>query len=67
MDNKLNVLLLGNSGVGKSTLINAVLAKELAASGAGRSVTSRIAVYETEEIPCPENMRGSPFREFKPI
>lgn len=50
-----NVLVIGNSGVGKSTLINAVLgndAKEIAQTGIGTSgVTKELRIYESESIP----------------
>ena len=47
-----NVLIMGNSGVGKSTLINSVLGKEVAKTSWGpSSTTSRIDSYENDEIP----------------
>lgn len=50
-----NVLVIGNSGVGKSTLINAVLgdgAKEIAPTGIGISGTTKdLKIYEDESIP----------------
>ena len=50
-----NVLVVGNSGVGKSTLINAVLgddAKEVAPTGIGISgVTKDLKIYEDDSIP----------------
>ena len=46
-----NVLVVGNSGVGKSTLINAVLGEEKAATGFGiKGTSSEITVYEGEGI-----------------
>ena len=40
-----NVLIMGNSGVGKSTLINSVLGKEVAKTSWGpSSTTSRISI-----------------------
>lgn len=47
-----NVLVIGNSGVGKSTLINAVLGKEKAVTGWGaEGTTKELRIYESEEIP----------------
>ncbi len=46
-----NVLVVGNSGVGKSTLINAVLGEKKAAAGFGiKGTSSEITVYKGEEI-----------------
>ena len=47
-----NVLVIGNSGVGKSTLINAVLGEKRAETGWGTSgTTSKLSIYESEKIP----------------
>lgn len=47
-----NVLVIGNSGVGKSTLINAVLGEEKAETGWGtKGTTDRLEIYESNEIP----------------
>ncbi len=47
-----NVLVIGNSGVGKSTLINAVLGEEKAETGWGtKGTTDELAIYESEIIP----------------
>ncbi len=46
-----NVLVVGNSGVGKSTLINAVLGENKAATGFGiKGTSSEITVYKGEDI-----------------
>ena len=46
-----NVLVIGNSGVGKSTLINAVIGNEEAATGRGSEGTTRdLKIYTAEEI-----------------
>ena len=42
-----NVLVIGNSGVGKSTLINAVLGEDVAKTGWGTNgTTDRLEIYE---------------------
>lgn len=46
-----NILIVGKSGVGKSTLINAVFEGNLATTGIGRPVTSSIKEYKKEGIP----------------
>lgn len=50
-----NVLVIGNSGVGKSTLINAALgdeAKEYAITGKGiAGTTEKLRIYESTKIP----------------
>ena len=46
-----NVLVIGNSGVGKSTLINAVLGAEVAETSWGKAGTSQLAIYESDEVP----------------
>lgn len=47
-----NVLVIGNSGVGKSTLINAVLGDEAALTGRGtKGTTTELQIFENEEIP----------------
>lgn len=47
-----NVLVIGNSGVGKSTLINAVLGEECAETGWGTSgTTDHLKVYKSDELP----------------
>ena len=45
---RLNILVAGKSGVGKSTLINSVFGKEVAKTGDGEPVTSRICKNEKE-------------------
>ena len=50
--NKGNVLVIGNSGVGKSTLINAVLGEERAKTGWGTEGTTKaLEIYEGKSLP----------------
>ena len=47
-----NVLVIGNSGVGKSTLINAVLGDDRAVTGFGTAGTTKeLSIYESEKLP----------------
>lgn len=48
---KVNVLLAGLAGVGKSTLVNAVLGARVAGTGIGRSVTRNITCYDYGDSP----------------
>lgn len=50
-----NVLVIGNSGVGKSTLINAVLGEEKAKTswGGSRGTTDKLEIYESESGAIP--------------
>jgi uncharacterized protein (DUF697 family)/predicted GTPase len=41
-----NIAVVGNAGVGKSTLINAMFGFDIAKTGVGRRVTEEIAYYE---------------------
>ncbi|WP_051198304.1 GTPase [Bifidobacterium sp. AGR2158] len=47
-----NVLVLGNSGVGKSTLINAVIGDDVAKTSFGTSGTTKeLSIYESPSVP----------------
>lgn len=46
-----NIMLSGITGVGKSTLVNAVFGEDLAKTGVGAPVTQNIAVYEKDGVP----------------
>ncbi|WP_304748678.1 YcjF family protein [Dubosiella newyorkensis] len=49
--NTLNILVIGKSGVGKSTLINTMFRGELAKTGLGRPITQEIRKIEKKDIP----------------
>ncbi|MGI6077887.1 MAG: GTPase [Fastidiosipilaceae bacterium] len=46
-----NIIIAGKSGVGKSTLINAVFREPMAQTGVGRPVTQHINLLEREDMP----------------
>lgn len=48
---KLNIIVIGKSGVGKSTLINSMFKGNFAATGLGRPITDEIKRYEKKEYP----------------
>lgn len=48
---KLNLMVVGKTGVGKSTLINTVFKENFAATGVGKPVTSEIRKYTKENYP----------------
>lgn len=48
---RLNVLVAGNTGVGKSTLINSIFGDEVAPTGAGLPVTQTVTLYEAPNAP----------------
>lgn len=45
-----NLAILGATGVGKSTLVNAIFGENLAATGIGRPVTSGVDFYERDSL-----------------
>lgn len=49
--NTLNIIVMGKTGVGKSTLVNAVFGDELAKVGTGQPVTQNIRKFTAEGIP----------------
>jgi uncharacterized protein (DUF697 family)/GTP-binding protein EngB required for normal cell division len=46
-----NILITGQTGVGKSTLINAIFRAELAQEGVGRPVTQRLQRHDAPGVP----------------
>lgn len=48
---KANLMVVGGTGVGKSSLVNRVFGKKLAAVGAGEPVTRGCQKYESENVP----------------
>ena len=46
-----NILITGQTGVGKSTLVNAVFRAELAKEGVGRPVTQRVQRHDAPGVP----------------
>ena len=49
--NTLNIIVVGKSGVGKSTLINSVFRENLAETGIGRPVTQTIRRISKQGFP----------------
>lgn len=59
-----NVLVIGKTGVGKSTLINAIFHTPLATTGAGYPVTQAIRRYQ--QAHCPITVYDTPGLELDP-
>ena len=49
--NKLNIMVLGKTGVGKSTLINSIFGGRVVAAGTGKPVTNNISRVEQDDMP----------------
>lgn len=55
----INLIVMGKTGSGKSTLINAVLAEDLAITGTGQAVTKKNEVYSKKMLlPIGDTMNG---------
>lgn len=48
---KLNIMLIGKTGTGKSTLINTVFRENLATTGTGKPVTDHVNIYTKANFP----------------
>lgn len=48
---KVNLLVVGKSGTGKSTLINTVFGEDVAQTGVGKPVTEQISLIEKDDFP----------------
>ena len=48
---KFNIIIVGRTGVGKSTLINTIFQGRVAATGQGESVTKETRLYTKKGIP----------------
>lgn len=48
---RLNIVVIGKSGVGKSTLVNAVFGFDMAETGIGRPVTAHMKKYTKKDFP----------------
>lgn len=48
---KVNLLIVGKSGIGKSTLINTVFGEEIVKTGVGKPVTEQISLIEQTDFP----------------
>ena len=56
LDDRLSVGLVGGTGVGKSTLINALAGSEISSAGDRRPTTDRVVVYRHGATPLPETL-----------
>ena len=63
-DDKLNVLIMGKTGVGKSTLINAVFGEKVAKTGSGSPVTQEISEYKLDTFTIFDS-KGLEMKDFE--
>jgi predicted GTPase len=63
-----NVLIAGKTGVGKSTLVNAVFQGRMAETGQGRPVTQHTRRISKEGVPVSiYDTKGLEIKDYKPI
>ena len=63
-----NILIVGKTGVGKSTLVNAVFDGNLATTGSGKPVTQEIVEYRKEGIPIVlTDTKGLEIKDYQKI
>lgn len=63
-----NLMVAGKTGVGKSTLVNAIFGANFAETAQGRPVTQHIKPYSKEDIPvCIYDTKGLEVKDYVPI
>lgn len=67
MKDNLNVLIVGKTGVGKSTLINAVYGKNVAEVGSGSPITQNIQEYKIDDKFSIFDTKGLEFKDYESI
>ena len=62
---KVNILIAGQTGVGKSSLINVIFGEEVAKIGVGRPVTENIEIFSPPDLPVQLiDTRGLELKDF---
>lgn len=61
----INITVMGKTGAGKSTLINAVLEEELALTGKGQAVTLKNIVYSKQIVLSAEKMYFGKYKDLE--
>lgn len=65
ISSKLNVLIVGKTGVGKSTLINAVFGDKVAETGSGKPITQEIIKIEVNKNFSIYDTKGLEMKDFE--